>query len=94
VKPEDIMVNYTPVRLSDWTSEVRPRSRPSVRRQKKTAVVSTITARQRAVLQGNWATRRSRRKTIPVVAFSVGEEELSGWMPTPLAEPWLPGIIS
>jgi urea transport system substrate-binding protein len=84
VKPEDIMVNYTPFGFSDWTSEVsKIKSFGSA--GKKTAVVSTINGDANVPFYKELGNQKISAEDIPVVAFSVGEEELSGLDAKPLA---------
>src|SRR6202046_4707771 len=83
VKPEDIMVNYTPFGFSDWTSEVsKIKSFGSA--GKKTAVVSTINGDANVPFYKELGNQKISAEDIPVVAFSVGEEELSGLDTKPL----------
>ncbi|HEY8540572.1 MAG TPA: urea ABC transporter substrate-binding protein [Steroidobacteraceae bacterium] len=83
VKQEDIMINYTPFGHSDWQSIVA-----SIKRfgsaGKKTAVVSTINGDANVPFYKELANQKISAEDIPVVAFSVGEEELSGIDTKPL----------
>jgi len=83
VKPEDIMVNYTPFGFSDWTSEVS-KIKAFGSAGKKTAVVSTINGDANVPFYKELGNQKISAEDIPVVAFSVGEEELSGLDPKPL----------
>ncbi|WP_301331323.1 urea ABC transporter substrate-binding protein [Polycyclovorans algicola] len=77
VKPEDIMVNYTPFGHSDWqgiVSEIKAFGSTG----KKTAVVSTINGDANVPFYKELGNQKISAEDIPVVAFSVGEEELSG----------------
>src|SRR5579862_5048692 len=83
VKPEDIMVNYTPFGFSDWTSEVT-KIKAFGSAGKKTAVVSTINGDANVPFYKELGNQQISAEDIPVVAFSVGEEELSGLDAKPL----------
>ena len=77
VKSEDIMINYTPFGHSDWQSIVSEiKSFGSA--GKATAVVSTINGDANVPFYKELANQQISAEDIPVVAFSVGEEELSG----------------
>jgi len=93
VKPEDIMVNYTPFGFSDWTSEVA-KIKAFGSAGKKTAVVSTINGDANVPFYKELGNQKISAEDIPVVAFSVGEEELSGLDAKRWRDTWLPGIIS
>jgi len=84
VKSEDIMVNYTPFGFSDWTSEVA-KIKAFGSAGKKTAVVSTINGDANVPFYKELGNQKISAEDIPVVAFSVGEEELSGLDAKPLA---------
>src|ERR1035438_8924098 len=75
VKPEDIMINYTPFGFSDWTSEVT-KIKAFGSAGKKTAVVSTINGDANVPFYKELGNQKISAENIPVVAFSVGEEEL------------------
>ncbi len=75
VKPEDIMINYTPFGFSDWTSEVA-KIKAFGSAGKKTAVVSTINGDANVPFYKELGNQKISAEDIPVVAFSVGEEEL------------------
>ena len=83
VKPEDIIVNYTPFGFSDWTSEVS-KIKQFGSAGKKTAVVSTINGDANVPFYKELGNQKISAEDIPVVAFSVGEEELSGLDAKPL----------
>jgi urea transport system substrate-binding protein len=83
VKPEDIMVNYTPFGFSDWSSEVA-KIKAFGSAGKKTAVVSTINGDANVPFYKELGNEKISAEDIPVVAFSVGEEELSGLDAKPL----------
>ncbi len=83
VAEEDIMVNYTPFGHSDWQSIVSDIKKfGSV--GKKTAVVSTINGDANVPFYKELGSQGISSEDIPVVAFSVGEEELSGMDTGPL----------
>jgi len=83
VKDEDIMINYTPFGFSEWQSEVsKIKSFGSA--GKKTAVVSTINGDANVPFYKELGNQKISAEDIPVVAFSVGEEELSGLDTKPL----------
>jgi urea transport system substrate-binding protein len=83
VAAEDIMINYTPFGHSDWqsiVSEIKKFGSAG----KKTAVVSTINGDANVPFYKELGNQGIKADTIPVVAFSVGEEELSGIDTKPL----------
>ncbi|MEW5420730.1 urea ABC transporter substrate-binding protein [Amorphus sp. 3PC139-8] len=83
VADEDIMINYTPFGHSDWQSIVSEiKSFGSA--GKKTAVVSTINGDANVPFYKELANQGIEATDIPVVAFSVGEEELAGIDTAPL----------
>jgi len=77
VKPEDILINYTPFGFSDWQTEVS-KIKQFASGGKKTAVVSTINGDANVPFYKELANQGIKASDIPVVAFSVGEEELAG----------------
>jgi urea transport system substrate-binding protein len=83
VAPEDIMVNYTPFGHSDWQSIVADVKKFGGA-GKKTAVVSTINGDANVPFYKELANQGVSAEDIPVIAFSVGEEELSGIDAKPL----------
>jgi urea transport system substrate-binding protein len=83
VKPGDIMINYTPFGQSDWQSIVAEIKKFGSA-GKKTAVVSTINGDANVPFYKELANQGIKAKDIPVVAFSVGEEELAGIDTRPL----------
>lgn len=83
VKSEDIMINYTPFGHSDWQNIVSDIKRFGST-GKKTAVVSTINGDANVPFYRELANQNVTAGDIPVVAFSVGEEELSGIDTKPL----------
>ena len=83
VKQEDIMINYTPFGHSDWQSIVADIKKFGSA-GKKTAVVSTINGDANVPFYKELGNQGIKAKDIPVVAFSVGEEELAGIDTKPL----------
>jgi len=83
VKDEDIMINYTPFGHSDWQSIVADIKKFGAA-GKKTAVVSTINGDANVPFYKELGNQGLSAQDIPVVAFSVGEEELSGIDTKPL----------
>lgn len=83
VKDEDIMINYTPFGHSDWqgiVSDIKKFGSAG----KKTAVVSTINGDANIPFYKELGNQGISAEDIPVIAFSVGEEELSGFDTAPL----------
>jgi urea transport system substrate-binding protein len=83
VAAEDIMINYTPFGHSDWQTIVSD-IKAFGSEGKKTAVVSTINGDANVPFYRELGNQGIAAEDIPVVAFSVGEEELSGFDTTPL----------
>ncbi len=83
VKESDIMINYTPFGHSDWQSIVSDIKKFG-NAGKKTAVVSTINGDANVPFYKELGNQGISAEDIPVVAFSVGEEELSGLDTKPL----------
>jgi urea transport system substrate-binding protein len=83
VAKEDIMINYTPFGHSDWQNIVSDIKRFGSA-GKKTAVVSTINGDANVPFYRELGNQKVTAEDIPVVAFSVGEEELSGIDTKPL----------
>ena len=83
VKPEDISINYTPFGHSDWQTRVSAIKRFGSA-GRKTAVVSTINGDANVPFYKELGNQQISAEDIPVVAFSVGEEELSGLDTKPL----------
>src|SRR5262245_33449178 len=83
VKTEDIMINYTPFGHSDWQSIIA-QIKTFGSAGKKTAVVSTINGDANVPFYKELGNQGISAEDIPVVAFSVGEEELSGIDTKPL----------
>ena len=83
VAAEDIMINYTPFGHSNWQSIVSD-IKQFGSAGKKTAVVSTINGDANVPFYRELANQGIEASEIPVVAFSVGEQELSGIDTAPL----------
>ncbi|SER49335.1 amino acid/amide ABC transporter substrate-binding protein, HAAT family (TC 3.A.1.4.-) [Vreelandella subterranea] len=83
VADEDIMVNYTPFGHSDWQNIVSEISRFGSE-GKKTAVVSTINGDANVPFYRELGNQGIDAADIPVVAFSVGAEALTGIDTSPL----------
>ncbi|MEM6669484.1 MAG: urea ABC transporter substrate-binding protein [Pseudomonadota bacterium] len=77
VAKEDIFVNYTPFGHSDWSSIVADVVALGAD-GKKVGVISTINGDANVGFYKELAAAGISADDIPVVAFSVGEEELSG----------------
>ena len=83
VASEDIMINYTPFGHSDWqtiVSDIKTFGSAG----KKTAVVSTVNGDANVPFYKELGNQGVEASDIPVVAFSVGEEELAGFDTAPL----------
>ena len=83
VSEKDIMINYTPFGHSDWqniVSDIKKFGSAGV----KTGVVSTINGDANVPFYKELGNQGVSAEDIPVVAFSVGEEELSGIDTKPL----------
>lgn len=83
VAEEDIMINYTPFGHSDWQTIVSDIKKFGAA-GKKTAVVSTINGDANVPFYKELGNQGVKASDIPVVAFSVGEEELAGFDTGPL----------
>ena len=83
VAEADIMINYTPFGHSDWQTIVSD-IKSFGSEGKKTAVVSTINGDANVPFYKELGNQGVSAEDIPVVAFSVGEEELSGIDTAPL----------
>ncbi len=83
VKDEDILINYTPFGFSDWQTQVA-KIKAFGSAGKKTAVVSTINGDANVPFYKELANQGVKATDIPVIAFSVGEEELAGIDTRPL----------
>src|ERR1700688_3665457 len=77
VAADDIKINYTPFGYSDWQTEVAAIKKFAAG-GKKTAVVSTINGDANVPFYKELSNAGIKASDIPVVAFSVGEEELAG----------------
>ena len=83
VADEDIMINYTPFGHSDWqtiVSDIKKFGSAG----KRTAVVSTVNGDANVPFYKELGNQGVSAEDIPVVAFSLGEEELSGFDTGPL----------
>ena len=83
VDESDIKINYTPFGHNDWqgiVSEIKKFGSMGI----KTAVVSTINGDANVPFYKELANQAVSSEDIPVIAFSVGEEELSGIDTAPL----------
>ena len=83
VDDADIMINYTPFGHSDWqtiVSDIKKFGSAG----KKTAVVSTVNGDANVPFYKELGNQGVSAEDIPVVAFSLGEEELSGFDTGPL----------
>jgi len=83
IPKEDILTNYTPFGFSDWQTEVS-KIKEFGSAGKKTAVVSTINGDANVPFYKELGNKGIKATDIPVVAFSVGEEELAGLDTKPL----------
>ncbi len=83
VAASDIMINYTPFGFSDWQTIVAD-VKKFASAGKKTAVVSTINGDANVPFYKELGNQGIKAEDIPVIAFSVGEEELSGLDTKPL----------
>ncbi|WP_422139069.1 urea ABC transporter substrate-binding protein [Endozoicomonas sp. ALC020] len=83
IKESDIMINYTPFGHSDWQTIVSDIKKFGKAGQ-KTAVISTINGDANVPFYKELANQGIAAEQIPVIAFSVGEEELSGIDTAPL----------
>jgi urea transport system substrate-binding protein len=83
VASSDIMINYTPFGHSDWQNIVA-QIKQFGSTGKKTAVVSTINGDANVPFYKELANQGIKATDIPVIAFSVGEEELAGMDTRPL----------
>jgi len=83
IKAEDISTNYTPFGHSDWQTRVAAIKRFGSTGV-KTAVVSTINGDANVPFYKELGNQGVKATDIPVIAFSVGEEELAGIDTKPL----------
>ncbi|MDE0728216.1 MAG: urea ABC transporter substrate-binding protein, partial [Alphaproteobacteria bacterium] len=79
----DIMEEYTPFGHSDWQTIVAS-VKKFASQGIKTAVVSTINGDANVPFYKELGNQGIKAEDIPVIAFSVGEEELAGLDTTPL----------
>jgi urea transport system substrate-binding protein len=84
VKPGDIMINYTPFGFSDWQKIVADIKR-FASAGRKTAVISSINGDANIPFYRELAAQGIKTNTVPVLALSIGEGELAGIDPKPLA---------
>ncbi len=80
---KDIMISYTPFGHSDWQSIVADIKKFGGAGE-KTAVISTINGDANVPFYKELANQGVSARDIPVIAFSVGEEELAGIDTKPL----------
>src|SRR6202165_2915207 len=83
VAADDISINYTPFGYADWQTIVADIKKFGSA-GKKTAVVSTINGDANVPFYKELGNQGVKATDIPVVAFSVGEEELAGIDTKPL----------
>ena len=83
IKDEDIMEEYTPFGHSDYQTIIG-KIKKFASEGKKTAVVSTINGDSNVPFYKELGNQGLKAKDVPVVAFSVGEEELRGVDTKPL----------
>ncbi|SDR48802.1 amino acid/amide ABC transporter substrate-binding protein, HAAT family [Rhizobiales bacterium GAS191] len=83
VADADISINYTPFGFADWQTRVAAIKKFGSE-GKKTAVVSTINGDANVPFYKELGNQGLKATDIPVVAFSVGEEELAGIDTKPL----------
>jgi urea transport system substrate-binding protein len=83
IKDEDIMEEYTPFGHSDYQTIIGKIKKFSSE-GKKTAVISTINGDSNVPFYKELGNQGLKAKDVPVVAFSVGEEELRGVDTKPL----------
>lgn len=83
VAEADISVNYTPFGHADWSTRVSE-IKAFGSAGKKTAVVSTVNGDANVPFYKELGNQGITAEDIPVVAFSVGEEELKGFDTAPL----------
>jgi len=83
VKDEDIMEEYTPFGHSDYQTIIA-KIKKFASEGKKTAVVSTINGDSNVPFYKELGNQGVKATDVPVVAFSVGEEELRGVDTKPL----------
>ncbi len=77
VADADIRENYTPFGFSDWQTEIA-KIKEFASAGKKTAVISTINGDANVPFYKELANQGIKASDVPVIGFSVGEEELAG----------------
>ncbi len=85
VSDGDILENYTPFGFSDWQTKVAKINKFGSA-SKKTAVVATTNGDANAPFYKEPENQNVKATDIPVIAFSVGEEELAGVDTKPLVD--------
>ena len=83
VADDDIRENYTPFGFSDWQTEVAAIKKFG-KSGKRTAVISTVNGDANVPFYKELGNQAVAATDIPVIAFSVGEEELKGVDTKPL----------
>ncbi len=83
VADEDIRENYTPFAFADWQTEVSAIKKFGSE-GKRTAVISTINGDANVPFYKELSNQGVSAVDLPVIAFSVGEEELKGIDTKPL----------
>jgi len=83
IAEEDIRENYTPFGFSDWQTEVTA-IKKFAKAGKPTAVISTINGDANVPFYKELGNQAVAATQTPVIAFSVGEEELRGIDTKPL----------
>jgi urea transport system substrate-binding protein len=83
VADADIMENYTPFGFADWQTEVAAIKKFGSA-GKRTAVISTINGDANVPFYKELGNQGVKATDIPVIGFSVGEEELAGIDTKPL----------
>ncbi len=83
VADEDVRENYTPFGFADWQTEVAA-IKTFGSAGKKTAVVSTVNGDANVPFYKELGAQGLKAIDIPVIAFSIGEEELKGINTAPL----------
>lgn len=76
VAREDILLHYTPFGFQDWSEPVSRFTRYAFQ-GKKTAIVSTVNGDANVGLYSELQVQGVSASDLPVMAFSVGEQELS-----------------
>ena len=83
IPKEDIRENYTPFGFSDWQTEIAA-IKAFASSGKKTAVISTINGDANVPFYKELGNAGVKASDIPVMGFSMGEEELAGIDTKPL----------